>query len=128
MLPALLQDTAAGAEKAKLPSKSYRYEDLPVRGTGPNRSRPILDGLLRSGFGIEMHETELGPGLMPHPPHKHVHEELILIRDGIVEVTIGGKSSTLGPGSVGFIATGEEHGWKNVGQSVARYFIVTLGR
>ena len=51
-----------------LPSKMYRYEDLPVKAsaTGPNKSRAILDGKTHAGFRMEMHETELGPG-RPRP-------------------------------------------------------------
>ena len=117
----------AQAQEA-LPSKMYRYEDLPVKAaaTGPNKSRAILDGKTHTGFRIEIHETELGPGLAPHAPHHHVHEELVIVREGLVEVTIKGESSRLGPGSVAYVASNEEHGWRNVGETRARYTILTL--
>jgi quercetin dioxygenase-like cupin family protein len=113
---------------APLPSRFYRYEDLPVRANGENRSRAVLNGKTHTGYGIEMHETELAPGLAPHPPHKHVHEELLIVREGTMEVTILKETKTLGPGSVAYIASNEEHGWRNVGTSRARYFVVTMGR
>lgn len=117
----------ASAQTAKLPSKMYNYDQLPVRQSGQNRSRAILNGATHTDFPIEMHETELAPGLAPHPPHHHVHEEMIMIREGTVEVTIAGRSERLGPGSVAFVASNEEHGWKNVGEGRARYFVVALG-
>jgi uncharacterized cupin superfamily protein len=49
---------------------------------------------------IELHETGLPPGGAPHPPHHHVHEEMVLIREGTMAVTIAGSSAKLGPGSV----------------------------
>lgn len=127
LLPALAAWKAAAQNQA-LPSRTYLYEDLKVQVNGPNRGRAILEGDTHAGVPIELHETELAPGQMPHPPHHHVHEEMILVREGTMEVTIAGKSAKLGPGSVGFVASGEEHGWRNVGTNRARYFVLALGR
>ena len=97
LLPVLAAANAAGQSHV-LKSRTYRYEDLPVENEGPNRGRPILEGDTHAGVRIELHETELAPGEMPHPAHHHVHEEMILVREGTMEVTISGKSATLGPG------------------------------
>jgi quercetin dioxygenase-like cupin family protein len=125
LLPALAA-AGASAQKSALPSKTFQYEDLAVRTSGQNKQRAILNGETHTGFGVEMHETELAPGLAPHPPHHHVHEEMIMIREGTMEVTIAGKTSTLGPGSVAYVASNEEHGWKNVGSGRAKYFVLAL--
>jgi quercetin dioxygenase-like cupin family protein len=116
------------AQSPAMPSRFFRYDDLPVRVNGENRSRPVFNGKTHTGYGIEMHETELAPGLAPHPPHHHVHEELLIVREGTMEVTILEKAMTLGPGSVAYRASNEEHGWRNAGTTRARYFVVTMGR
>ena len=126
LLPLIAGARAAGQNRL-LSSHLFRYEDLPVHGEGPNHGRPIFEGETHAGVFIELHETELAPGQMPHPAHHHVHEEMILVREGTMEVTIAGKSATLGPGSVGYVASGEEHGWRNVGTSHARYFVLAVG-
>jgi quercetin dioxygenase-like cupin family protein len=77
---------------------------------------------------IELHITELAPGEAPHPPHHHVHEEMVILHQGTLEVTIMGRSVTLGPGSVTYVASGEEHGWRNVGTTQAQYYVLALGR
>jgi quercetin dioxygenase-like cupin family protein len=118
----------AGAESAAMPSKCYRYEDLPVKNNGANRQRAVLKGETHSGFLLEMHETELAPGEAPHPPHHHVHEEMIVIREGTMEVTVLGQKTQLGPGSAAYIASGEEHGWRNVGSTRAKYMVLAFGR
>src|SRR5713226_889482 len=114
LLPALAAAGAA-AQNSPLASNAYRFEDLPVHASGPNRSRPVLEGETHTGLPIELHMTELAPGQAPHPPHRHVHEEMIMIHEGTLEVTIAGRTSNLGPGSVAYVASGEEHGWRNVG-------------
>lgn len=126
LLPALAVAGARAEEKA-LTSRTYRFEDLPVRANGPNRSRAILNGTTHTGYPVELHMTELAPGQTPHPPHHHVHEEMVMVHEGTLEVTISGRSVQAGPGSAIFVASNEEHGWRNVGNSRARYFVLALG-
>ena len=127
LLPALAALSAAGQSPA-MGSKTFAFADLPVRANGANRSRAVLQGKTHSGFPIELHQTELAPGEAPHPPHHHAHEEMIMIREGTLEVTIAGRSVKLGPGSVAYVASNEEHGWRNVGSGRAHYFVLALGR
>jgi quercetin dioxygenase-like cupin family protein len=111
-----------------LPSKTYSFDKLPVETSGENRLQHVFDGETHSGVRIELHETDLPPGGAPHPPHHHVHEEMILIREGTMEVTIDGRSAKMGPGSVAYVASNEEHGWRNAGTTRAQYFVLAIGR
>ena len=128
-LVSLLAAAAAKATAASnvLPSQMYRFEDLPVKVNGKNRARAVLKGETHAGLPLDMHMTELGLGQMPHPPHHHVHEEMILIQSGTVEVTIAGKKSKLGPGSSAYIASNEEHSCLNIGEGPALYFVLAIG-
>jgi quercetin dioxygenase-like cupin family protein len=127
LLPALAAAASAGAQSAILPSKSYSFDDLKVNVSGANKQRPVLKGDTHENFPVEVHLTELPPGGAPHPPHHHAHEEMILMHEGTMEVTISGKSTKLGPGSVAYVASNEEHGWHNAGTTRALYFILALG-
>ena len=127
LLPALMASLGIAREKTPLPSSALRFEELPVRKDGGNSFRAILEGTTHGGFPLEVHETDLAPGGMPHPPHRHVHEEMFLIREGTVEITIAGRSSRLGPGSAAFVASNEEHGIRNAGTTHAQYFVIALG-
>jgi quercetin dioxygenase-like cupin family protein len=73
---------------------------------------------------LEMHITTLNPGLASHPPHHHPNEELVIIREGTVEVLSGGAWKKLGPGSIVFNASNSEHALKNVGTTPATYFVI----
>jgi len=124
----LSRATAWTSQLASLTSKTYRFEDLPVNREKQVTYRDILEGRTHTGDYLEAHETVLEPNAMPHPPHRHVGEELFLISKGTLEVTISGKSARLGPGSAFFIASNEEHGIRNVGDTPAQYFGITLGQ
>jgi quercetin dioxygenase-like cupin family protein len=128
LLPALAVASVATAQTPALQSKTYAFDDLLIRTNGLNKTRAVLDGSTHGGYPVEMHITELAPGLAPHPPHHHAHEEMIMIREGTLEVTISGTSKKLGPGSVAYVASNEEHGWRNVGTTRAQYFVLALGR
>jgi uncharacterized cupin superfamily protein len=124
MLLAEQAESAAG----ELPSKGYPFDQLPVKVNGQNQSRAVLDGISHSGCPIELHITNLPPGGAPHPPHHHVHEEMILVQTGTMEVTISGEKTKLGPGSVAYVHSNEEHGWQNVGDTRAQYFVLAIGK
>lgn len=128
VLVPLLAAANAAAQKPVLTSKTYAFEDLPVKVNGENKSRAILNGTIHDGCPLEMHITELAPGLAPHPPHHHGHDEVVIIRQGTMAVTVSGKTTNLGPGSVVFFASGEEHGMKNVGTDRAMYTVIALGK
>jgi quercetin dioxygenase-like cupin family protein len=127
MLPALAASTAFAAEKPVLQSKVYEFNDLPAHTHGALTTRPVFEGYTHDGFRIALHESDLAPGGMPHPPHHHAHEETFMIREGTLEVTIEGKVSRAGPGSVVYVASNQEHGARNVGTTHAQYFVLELG-
>lgn len=126
LIPALAAAQST-APKPVQPSKAFRFEDLPIRESGPTRIGQILTGTTHTGFLIDLHETELAVGQAPHAPHRHVHEELLLVREGTVEVSIAGRATRLGAGSGAYIASNEEHGYRNVGTTPARYFVMAFG-
>lgn len=126
ILPALAAAQSAG-RREKLPSNAFRFEDLEARKSGPILMRQIFTGTTHSGYLLDLHDTELPAVEAPHAAHHHVHEELLLIREGTLEVTLGGKQTRVGPGSVVYVASNQEHGWRNVGNTPAKYFVLALG-
>ena len=129
LLPAVFAARAA-AKNDVLPSKCYPFDSLAVK-TSPanhNETREVFDGLTHNGVRIDLHLTTLAPGQMPHPAHTHVHEEMVMMQEGTLEVTIEGKSTRIGPGSVAYVHSNEKHGWKNVGSTPAQYFVMAIGK
>jgi quercetin dioxygenase-like cupin family protein len=115
----------------KLPvmkTKSYLYNELPITTNGQNKQRRMFTAKTHTGFKIESHQSDIAPGEVNHPPHQHLREEMMLVRSGLMELTISGKPFRLGPGDVGVIGSNEIHNAKNVGTTRAEYFIVNIGR
>src|SRR5580765_3389817 len=73
---------------------------------------------------LEMHITTLKPGLASHEPHRHVNEELIILREGTVETLSDGVWKRVGPGSIIFNASNSLHGLRNVGTTPAVYHVI----
>ena len=73
---------------------------------------------------LEMHVTTLNPGQTSHPPHRHVNEELIILREGECETLSNGNWVKVGPGSVVFNASNSLHGFRNVGAVPATYHVI----
>ena len=73
---------------------------------------------------LEMHATTLNPGQIPHPPHRHPNEELIVLKQGTLETLTNGQWKRVGAGSVIFNASNQLHGLRNVGAEPALYHVI----
>jgi len=110
-----------------LPSKVYVFDELQVRHGDALEYRQLVDGKTVDGCKFSVHESALQPGHEPHPPHHHNGEEMFLMLDGTLEVTINGNTSRITQGSVAFVGSGDQHGIRNPGPGLAKYFVIELG-
>ena len=116
---------AISLAQEKIDSKAYNWDDFkPVKDQ--NRiGRQYLDGSTTLLSNLEIHTSTVEGGEEPHPPHKHEdQEELMIIKEGNITVTVGNDSKTMGPGSIVYIMPGVEHGFLNAGTTPCTYFII----
>lgn len=116
--------TALVGRPETLPAGVYRWDALPVEARETGERRAILEGSTTDLDTLLIHATTLLPGRSPHPAHVHADlEELVIVRDGRLGVTIGGVRTVLGPGSVAVAQPGEAHGFENAGDAPVTYYV-----
>jgi quercetin dioxygenase-like cupin family protein len=113
----------AAAVPGKLVSSVFDWEKMEVKTTATGARRSIVDSPTTTLAHFEGHVTTLNPGAAPHAPHRHPDEEIVVIREGTLEVTINGAMTRAGPGSIIFCASNDQHGWRNVGTTSATYHV-----
>jgi mannose-6-phosphate isomerase-like protein (cupin superfamily) len=83
---------------AKLTHESYG--DLRIYFDGPT-------GQLRA---LTVGSLALKAGMVPHPPHQHPEEEIMLVTEGAGEITVGGQTYAAAPGSMMYCGGQGMHG------------------
>jgi (S)-ureidoglycine aminohydrolase len=84
--------------------------------------RNVVDKPTRLFERFEMHITTLNEEMTSHPPHTHLAEEIILIKEGDVEMNVGDKKVRASEGGLVFLKSKIEHNLTNVGAKPATYF------
>ncbi|GGY88627.1 hypothetical protein GCM10011613_37100 [Cellvibrio zantedeschiae] len=102
----------------------YDWNNMDVKKTDVGEYRQVIKGPTATLDELELHVTTLLPGQNSHAPHRHVNEELVIIREGTVEVLSNGERKKLGPGSVVFNSTNSLHALRNIGTVPAVYHVV----
>jgi len=120
--PSKKRPTVRPAHSLVIPGDSSRAASAGVSA----RIRSLLDTATTTLDRLEVHQTSLAPGGSPHPPHRHIHDEMMLVERGTLEVTQEGVVRHAGPGSLIFQSSNELHGLKNVGADSAVYWVIAI--
>ena len=73
---------------------------------------------------LHVHVTTLAPGKISGPPVRHLQEEVLIVKDGEVEVSLDGTTQKAGAGSILFFAAGAVTGLRNVSSAPATYYVI----
>jgi quercetin dioxygenase-like cupin family protein len=127
LLPAMAAGNGAAQQSVNvLPSKVCHSSKLPYDGDEKKKGRQFLDGAEHAGFHLELHETILGAGVQTHDPHKHEHDEIVILVEGTAETLIEGKTEITETGSVIYFASNQMHSVRNAGAAPCRYYVIEL--
>jgi len=109
-----------------LDSSIFEWDELKVRPTAVGVRRDVANNPTATLSVFESHISTLNVGNASHAPHRHPQEEIIIVKEGRLEVHINGKTYPAGPGSVLFYATDDAHAVRNTGTTPATYWVVNL--
>jgi quercetin dioxygenase-like cupin family protein len=105
-------------------SAAFDWNAIPAKPTEVGSVRSFFKARTATLEELEVHVTTLDPGKQPHPPHRHPNEEMVIVKQGTVEVLVNGEWKRVGPGSVIFNASNQLHGLRNVGSEQAIYHVI----
>jgi quercetin dioxygenase-like cupin family protein len=106
-----------------LSSSIFDWNSMKVETTAVGARRTLFRAPTATLDELECHITTLNPGQSSHAPHRHPEEEILIVREGTVESLVNGTLQRVGPGSVIFQASNQEHALRNVGDTPATYHV-----
>jgi quercetin dioxygenase-like cupin family protein len=107
-----------------LPSQVIDWNSLVPAPTKTGQRRNVFDAPTETLDRLHGHITTLNPGENTGPLHRHPQEELVIIKEGTVEVNIDGRKKVVGPGSIVYFAVNENENMTNVGSTPATYTVL----
>jgi quercetin dioxygenase-like cupin family protein len=117
---------APPTESTVLGTTFVDWDSLTARTTPVGQMRSVFDNPTPTLEKFEVHVTTLLPGMASHPPHHHPWEEILLIKEGDVEVSINGRKQHAGPGAMIFFASNDPHNLQNPGSKAATYYVINF--
>jgi quercetin dioxygenase-like cupin family protein len=122
MIGAMHESQAPAAQP--LQSKVIDWNTLTPAPTRTGQRRDVFDAPTETLDRLHGHITTLNPGENTGPLHRHPQEELVIIKEGTVEVNIDGRKQIAGAGSIVYFAVNEKENMTNVGQTPATYLVL----
>jgi mannose-6-phosphate isomerase-like protein (cupin superfamily) len=84
--------------------------------------RIYFDGSTEQLHALTVGSLALKAGMVPHPPHQHPEEEIMLVTEGVGEITVEAKAYPVGPGSMMYCAAERLHGITAGAHGLTFYF------
>jgi quercetin dioxygenase-like cupin family protein len=118
------ESSASGTAKPLMHSRIFQWSNLQAQPTDIGALRNVFDGPTATLENLSCHITTLNPGKEPHPAHRHPEEELLVIKEGTLEVTQNGVTNQVSVGGMVFCASNELHGWRNSSTNPVTYYVI----
>ncbi|UZR97110.1 cupin domain-containing protein [Chondrinema litorale] len=123
ILSLMTQSIMAQLEPVK--SGVYKWADHAVKAGELRESRSILEGVSPHLEYLEIHATTQFPGAEASTAHANNDiEECIIVKEGLMKVTLEGKEHILGAGGIFLLMPRQIHSLQNVGDSNLTYYVM----
>ena len=122
----VVNNYAPPKESTVLRTTFVDWDSLTPRTSPNGQSRPVFDNPTGTLDKLEVHITTLLPGMSSHPVHRHSWEEILLLKEGELELSINGRKQHAGPGAFIFLASNDPHNATNTGSKPATYYVINF--
>lgn len=124
------------AQPNLIPADVYQWKVPPIAGTDRTKSRVIIEGATPAFSFLEVQAVTIAPdqtrrpGQTLHSGHTYADEELIIVKEGELTITINDENpETLEAGSIAFIMP-DQHSFTNLSNQPVTFYVMryhTLG-
>ena len=121
------RDAAAPAAplppKAMLTSQIFEWSSLTPTPIPNGERRMVVDGSTPTIDLLHVHVTSLAVGQVSGEAVRHPRDEVLIVKEGDVEVSLDGTTKVVGPGAILVFMSGAVTRLKNVGSRPATYYV-----
>ena len=110
------------AHAATLPNTTLDEKSAKLTREPFGDLRIYFEGATAQVKSMTAGSLRLKAGMTPHPPHEHPEEEFLVVTEGTGEISVEGKVTRVGPGSIMYCAAGRLHGITNTGQNPLLFY------
>jgi XRE family transcriptional regulator, regulator of sulfur utilization len=115
--------TAGAPPAPAIGSGVFPWEQIELKPTKTGARTVVFDGPTATLDHFHCHVSRLNPGENTGALHRHPQEELVVIKEGSLEVNIDGKVQAASTGSMIFFSANENENMRNVGAGPATYYV-----
>lgn len=115
---------AGVAKPTRITSGVYPWKDAPVKATETGSKRVLVKGAATDFASLEITATtlEMGKG---EPESVHVDfEEMVVVKQGSLKITINGEAQTAGRGSMAIVMPGDRRSYTNAADGQTIYYVL----
>jgi len=113
------------AQLTSVESGVYVWDNLPKKEGTERVGRKIMEGSSPHFEFLEIHATTQAKGAKPSPSHTQKDiEEVLIVKEGLMKMTMDGESKELPAGSVILIPPLVEQSLENIGDGPLTYYVM----
>ena len=113
------------AQNSQLISGVYHLDSIAAKQPAGAAEKPKLLGGTTDLTQLSFHSSTLAPGKTNHPLRALLdREELIIVKDGQLTLTVNGSRKLLSTGSIALIVAGDEQSFSNASDKPASYYVL----
>ncbi|WP_420148712.1 cupin domain-containing protein [Spirosoma sp.] len=120
----LIAFTTSSVFSQSILSKVYTWNNSPVVKYAGYEDRTILEGTTRDFTDFNVRGITLLPNQPSSSAQKLDEEQLIIVKEGDLTVTLGEKTKNLGAGSIVLIMPGDLHHLENKSPKPVTYYLI----